>query len=88
MADALKVALTKPTPVYPSVARQLHIEGKVDVEVRIGVDGLVTDIRILAGNAMFTQSILDTLKQWRFTPTVRDGAPVQALAVLSFTFKE
>jgi TonB family protein len=87
-ADAMSAAVVKATPSYPVIAKQMRVTGKVEVEVTIDVHGNVSDIKMLSGNALFSQSVIDALKRWRFTPAVQDGAPATAVAVLSFTFNQ
>ncbi len=85
--EAFKAAVTKPQPEYPSVARQLRIQGQVELEVSIDTAGAVDNVKVMTGNAALTGSAVSTLKRWRFEPILADGKPVRAVAVLSFAFK-
>jgi TonB family protein len=85
--EAVKAAVSKPQPDYPPVARQLRIQGRVEVEVSIDPSGTVANARVLSGNPALTGTILPTLKRWRFEPVILDGKPVHAIAVLNFNFK-
>jgi TonB family protein len=85
--EAIRAATAKPQPDYPPVARQLRIQGRVDVEVSIDPTGTVESTRIVAGNAALTGTIANTLKRWHFEPALVDGKPVRAIATISFTFK-
>jgi TonB family protein len=87
-ADAVNAAIVKPPPAYPIIAKQMHITGKVEVEVKIDAQGNVGEIKMLNGNALFSQAITDALKRWKFAPVMQGGAPSAAVAVLSFTFNE
>jgi protein TonB len=82
------MAVSKPQPAYPPVARQLHLEGEVKVEASIAEDGSVEDVHPLSGNAVLTGAAVSATKHWRFNPiTAADGKPSKAVAVLSFIFK-
>jgi len=85
--EALKAAIAKPQPVYPPVARQLKIEGRVEIEIAIAPTGSVEETKILTGNATLTGAAVNAVKLWRFEPFTSDGKPVRAIAVLSFNFK-
>lgn len=85
--EALKVAVTKPQPDYPPIARQLKIQGRIEVEISIDQEGSVDNVRAVSGNPALSGTALTTLKHWKFQPIVADGKPVRAVAVLSFTFK-
>lgn len=86
-AEALKAAVSKPQPEYPAIARQLKVEGKVELEVSIRSDGNVDAVKILTGNATLTGSAVNAVKRWHFEPLTLEGKPIRAVAVLSFTFK-
>ena len=86
-AEALDNAVTKVQPTYPASARQLKIEGKVDVEAIVNPDGTVDDVQIKSGNPILTRAATDALKRWKFKPFMADGKPVKAVAPVSFTFK-
>jgi TonB family protein len=85
--DAMKAATKKTQPEYPPIARQLKIAGKVEVDVTIGPDGNVENVKILSGNAMLTSAVVSAVKKWKFTPFTQDGAATKAMAMLEFDFK-
>jgi protein TonB len=85
-ADAKKAAIERPAPEYPLAARQLKVVGKVNLEVLVGVDGTVTDVRILSGSPILTRPAAQALKKWRFRPFLSDGKPSAALVAMSFEF--
>jgi protein TonB len=86
-AEAMQAATSKVQPDYPPIARQLKVEGTVELEALIGENGKVEKVNIVSGNAMLTRSGADALKQWKFTPFTEDGKPVRALAPITFAFK-
>jgi len=85
--DALAAATSKPTPNYPAMARQLKVEGMVEVQVVIGEEGKVEDASAVSGNPILTKAAIETVKQWKFTPFKSGGKTVKAQTVLSFNFK-
>ncbi len=85
--EAMKAAVKKTPPEYPAMARQMHIGGKVEVQVTIDAEGNVEDVKILSGNALLTPSVVSTVKHWKFTPFTQDGKPTEAVAALQFDFK-
>jgi TonB family protein len=86
-ADAMSAATTKPSPAYPAIAKQLKVEGEVQVQVLIGEEGKVEGATALAGNPILTKAAVDTVKEWRFAPFKSNGKNVKAQTVLSFVFK-
>ena len=85
--EAVKAAIAKPQPDYPPIARQLKVQGKVEVEIAIDPAGSVETAKPLTGNAALTGAAVNALKRWRFTPITSDGKAVRAIAVMSFNFK-
>lgn len=86
-ADAVKAAKEKVEPEYPPMAKQLRLEGNVQLEARIGENGTVEDVKPLTGNAVLMNAAVAAIRKWKFTPFVSDGKPVKAVADLSFHFK-
>jgi protein TonB len=86
-ADAVKAAKEKFEPEYPPMAKQLHLEGNVQLEAHIGENGAVEEVKPLTGNAVLMNAAVAAIKKWKFTPFVSDGKPVKAVADLSFRFK-
>lgn len=86
-SEAMKAATAKVQPEYPVIARQLHLEGKVEVEVHITEEGLVESAKPVTGNAVLANAAVAATRHWRFSPFMAGGKPVKATADLNFTFK-
>jgi TonB family protein len=56
-------------PLYPPLARQASIQGRVEVLVQIGSDGKVISVKAKSGHPLLLQAALDNAKTWRFAPT-------------------
>ena len=86
-SEAIKAAKSKVEPEYPAMAKQLHLEGAVELEAHIGENGSVEDVKPLTGNAILMNAAVSAIKKWKFTPFTADGKPSKAVADLSFRFK-
>jgi TonB family protein len=75
-------------PVYPATMREAGREGVVPIEAIIGVDGTVTSLRVLSAQVHpdFAIAATDAVRQWRFTPTLLNGQPVEVAMRVSITF--
>jgi TonB family protein len=71
----------------PKAATDAHIEGTVIVEARIGTDGSVVDSQVLRSIPMLDEAALASVRQWRYTPTLLNGEPVEVLLTVPVTFK-
>jgi protein TonB len=84
---AMSAVVTKENPEYPPLARQLKVEGTVQIGVVIDEAGKVEKTEIVSGNPMLTQPTANAVKHWKFKPFQEDGRAVKAEATLSITFK-
>ena len=66
-------------PVYPPSMREAGREGVVPLEAIIGRDGTVHSVRVLSANIHpdFAVAAADAVRQWRFDPTLLNGATVE-----------
>jgi protein TonB len=85
-ANALGRVVKKVAPAYPTAARQLNVTGSQDVEIVVDEQGNVVDAKVLKGNALFTQASLAAVKEWKFTPLIKDGQPVKFTTVITFNY--
>ncbi|MFN7919767.1 MAG: energy transducer TonB [Bryobacteraceae bacterium] len=84
---AMSAATNRPAPEYSSLARSMKVSGDVTVEVRIGEDGSVIEVKPLTGSALLAKGVVSTVKQWKFKPFDSSGKPTVAVTTLRFTFK-
>ena len=77
-----------PQPDYPIDAARKKIEGWVDLEFTVNVDGSVRDtvIRNAQPAGVFDHAASAALAQWRFAPVLRDNKPVEQRAKIRVRF--
>jgi TonB family protein len=75
-------------PVYPASMREAGLTGVVPIEALIGRDGNVASVRVLSAQVHpdFAIAAIDAVRQWRFTPTLLNGVPVEVVMTVSVTF--
>jgi TonB family protein len=74
-------------PIYPDGARQANIQGVVALDVVIGPDGSVVDVRPISGPDELTPAAVDAVKWWRFQPYVVNGQAIQVKTRLAVDFR-
>lgn len=85
---ALKSLVTRVEPTYPVVARQMKMEGTVEVDATVGENGAVEAVKTMNGNPVLGKAAEDAVKKWKFNPfKTDDGKPMKAIVNLAFTFK-
>jgi TonB family protein len=73
-------------PVYPPVARDAGVQGVVVLEAVIDETGAVSAARVLRSIPLLDQAALDAVRQWQFTPTLLNGAPVPVVMTVTINF--
>ena len=75
-------------PRYPQAAVRSGVEGLVIVECIIDRNGSVKDARVLySSNALFDDSAVDAVRQWKFSPGSYQGRAVATIFQLTVNFK-
>ena len=75
------------TPDYTDQARRAGLEGEVLLEIVVGPDGSVIDIRVLRRlGAGLDERAVDAVRQWRFSPARRFGTPVAVVVEVAVEF--
>jgi protein TonB len=73
-------------PVYPVMARSAGVAGAVTIEATIGPDGKVIDAKVVRSIPLLDQAALDAVRQWEYTPPLRNGVPVPVLVTVTINF--
>jgi protein TonB len=80
------VKVVEVAPVYPPLAIRAHVAGVVTIDAVIGVDGRVTEARVLGSVALLDHAALDAVRQWRYTPTLLNGVAVPVILTVRVNF--
>lgn len=73
-------------PAYPEDAQAAGVQGVVMLELIINAEGDVEDARLLKSVPQLDEAALEAVRQWKFMPTLMNGAPVAVLAVVTVNF--
>ena len=79
--------LRRVQPVYPPLAKQLKVEGPVQLQANIGKDGSVISVKLLSGDAMLTHSAMEAVRQWRYKPYSVNGEQVEMQTQVTVNFR-
>jgi protein TonB len=79
--------IKKVSPIYPSNALRMRIEGSVELLATISKDGNITHIKVLSGDSQLTRSATDAVKQWKYKPYLLNGEPVEIQTQITVNFK-
>jgi periplasmic protein TonB len=79
-------AVSLPQPSYPMIAKQIHAQGPVNVQILVDEQGRVVSAQVLNGHPTLLAAAKDAAMRARFTPTVLNGQPVKIQGVITYNF--
>jgi protein TonB len=80
--------LRRVEPLYPRAALTSRLSGVVVLGCIVDKEGRIRDAHVVRSTmAIFDQPALDALQQWRFTPGVFRGQPVDTWFELTVAFQ-
>jgi TonB family protein len=78
----------KAPPIYPQAAKDKGIQGTVLLDVMIGTDGKVNDIRVLSSpSPLLSNSSKDCVAKWQYAPYIVDGHPQEVHTLITVIFQ-
>lgn len=80
-------AVYLPKPPYPSLAKQIKLQGTVVIQVLIDETGKVLSAKPVSGHPMFIPESQRAAMQARFSPTTINGQPVKVSGLISYNFQ-
>ena len=73
-------------PLYPMIARQIHLSGTVELRAIIAKDGSVINLEVVSGNPILARAAFEAVKQWRYRPTLLNNQPVEVQTFVTVKF--
>jgi TonB family protein len=74
-------------PVYPPSALSQRIEGTVTLYAVIDTDGTIKTLRSLDGPPALVPAALAAVRQWRYSPSLLNGQPIQTERQIKIVFQ-
>jgi TonB family protein len=73
-------------PIYPALALKARVQGKVVLRITVNEQGFVTDAQVVSGHPLLNEAAIDAVRQWQYSPTLLNGAPVPVIATVTLIF--
>jgi protein TonB len=73
-------------PVYPPLARDAHIQGRVILSAIIGKDGTIQNLHLVSGHPLLVPAAISAVRQWRYRPYLLNGEPVEVETEITVNF--
>jgi protein TonB len=78
--------LNRIEPDYPEDARERRLQGTVILNINVGQDGAVHSLSRVSGDPQLALLAAKAVRQWRFSPLLRDGAAVSFETQVALNF--
>jgi TonB family protein len=79
-----KLVVKKVQPVYPELAREARIVGRVGLKVVITPQGDLGKVQLIYGHPILAPAAMDAVRKWKFRPYILEGQPVEAEGEIEF----
>jgi TonB family protein len=73
-------------PAYPPLAIAARVRGAVVLDITIGKDGSVEDVKVVSGHPLLVKNAIEAVKRWTYKPFVIKGRPVEVSIRLEVNF--
>lgn len=73
-------------PEYPDIARRERLQGTVKLHAIIAKDGTIRLLRVQTGYCSLAEAAMKAVHQWRYTPTLVEGKPVEVDTTITVIF--
>ncbi len=89
LKEAVPIYRQNPPPGYPRIARRKGYEGTVVLEVLVGREGRVSDLRLFhsCGHTVLDEAAADSVRSWLFDPGKLDNDPVEMWVKVPIRFQ-
>jgi TonB family protein len=74
-------------PRYPPEAYTRRIGGRVIIRVDLDRDGKIQEAKVVEGDPILSQAVMEAVKQWQFEPTRLDGDLVEVEVDVEIVFE-
>ena len=80
--------ISQTRPQYPEALQKQGIEGAVILRAVIGTSGQILSLSPFNdADAALTKAAMDAVRQWKYTPTLLNGEPVEVVTTITVAFR-
>jgi TonB family protein len=82
-----KLLIHRVDPIYPEAARSGRLHGVIVLDIVVGLDGSVVEMRPSSGPDVLARAAMETVRWWRFEPYRANGEPEVVETTVAVEFK-
>jgi TonB family protein len=84
--EAASVVERSVRPGYPTLARQMKVQGSVILQALISREGTIQDLHVISGPPILATAAREAVKQWHFKPHYEGSEAVETQAKITVNF--
>ncbi len=74
-------------PEYPRLAVSARLNAVIQLEAQVDVRGIVQQVTVTHGHALFDEAAIAAVKQWRYKPLLLNGTPTPFVLGVTIGFR-
>ena len=78
--------LRRVQPTYPALAKQVRIQGPVELQAIISKTGTIEHLIVVRGHPMLAAAALEAVRQWRYRPYLLNHEPIEVETEITVNF--
>jgi TonB family protein len=75
-SESTRKVVARVAPIYPDLAKHMHIGGAVKIEAIVKPNGSVRTTRVVGGNPVLVEAASIAVTKWKFEPAANETTEV------------
>ena len=73
-------------PLYPVIAKQIRLQGVVELRALVSSDGTIHQVQVVSGPAILAHAAIEAVNQWKYRPYYLNGTPIAVETQITVKF--
>ncbi len=73
-------------PLYPAIAKQIRLQGVVELRALVSSDGTIHQVQVVSGPAILAHAAIEAVNQWKYRPYYLNGTPIPVETQITVKF--
>jgi len=73
-------------PIYPPLARQVRVQGVVELRAVISKAGTIENLVVVRGHPMLAAAAMEAVRRWRYRPYLLNNEPIEVETEITVNF--
>jgi periplasmic protein TonB len=73
-------------PLYPVIAKQIRLQGVVELRALVSSDGTIHQVQVVSGPAILAHAAIEAVNQWKYRPYYLNGVPISVETEITVKF--